>query len=329
MAGAKGLRNALAILCLLGLTGAASCLLSRDAGLRARQSEASRRLDSFSAALFSPMDKYAYLPEITAAHPLVVDTLEHPGNANRTAALNTFLEVLNRTVKSAAVYVMDAKGMTIAASNWRERATFVGNNYSFRPYFQDAIAAGSGHFFGVGTVSLQPGYYLSHAVKSGGRILGVVAVKVDLGKLDEQWDAGQDHMVVTDENGIAFLSSRKDWKYRALRRLDDDVLRKLEKTQQYGIFLRPPILTELEARLDRGDRIVRVLEPGRRGDSSERRYFVRSVGLHGSNWEVSIFAPIAEVEAEARRTAMLATGTVTFLILLFMYQQQVKKRRRE
>lgn len=293
MPNAKRLRNALAILGLLLATGYIAYTYSQYTGIRDRQGIAARRLEVFSAALFSPMDKYDYLPEITANHPLVADTLEHPDDPARIRTLDLYLETLNRTAKSEAIYVIDAHGLTLASSNWRDPLTFVGQNYYFRPYFQDVIERGSGRFFGVGTVSQKPGYYLAHRVMPGERGQGVVVVKVDLGDLDARWDEEQDTMVVTDENGIAFLSSRKEWKYRALRELDAKTIEKLEKTQQYGTRLKDHVHLSHEASLGNGDSIVRVREPGD-GSPKERRYLLRSSTLRGSRWEVRIFTALAE-----------------------------------
>ena len=274
------------------------------------------------------MDKYDYLPEITADHPLVADALAHPDDAARVRALDLFLESRNRTAKTEAIYVTDARGLTLASSNWRDPLTFVGQNYYFRPYFQDAIEHGSGRFFGVGTVSQKPGYYLAHRVNEGGVGRGVVVVKVDLGDLDARWDEEQDTMLVTDENGIAFLSSRKEWKYRALRALDAKTREKLEQTQQYGSRLKDPVTLQHETRLENGDSIVRIREPDDAA-ARERRYVVRSSTLHGSKWEVSIFTPLAETETRSRLTAVAASASATFLILLLMYFQQVRRHRRE
>ena len=126
MRNAKRLRSALAILGLLLLTGYVAYTYSQYNGIRARQSIAARRLEAFSAALFSPMDKYDYLPEITADHPLVADALAHPDDAARVRALDLFLESRNRTAKTEAIYVTDARGLTLASSNWRDPLTFVG-----------------------------------------------------------------------------------------------------------------------------------------------------------------------------------------------------------
>jgi two-component system C4-dicarboxylate transport sensor histidine kinase DctB len=62
------------------------------------------------------------------------------------------------------IYVLNAKGMTIAASNWREPTSFVGSDYSFRPYFKEAAARGVAELFALGTVSRRPGLFMSRRV---------------------------------------------------------------------------------------------------------------------------------------------------------------------
>ncbi|WP_319242464.1 ATP-binding protein [uncultured Propionivibrio sp.] len=321
--------DVLAMLALLVVAGFLAYHYSLKTGIRERQEIAAHRLETFSAALFSPMDKYDYLPEITAEHPLVAAALEKADDAARIRRLNVYLEGLNRIARTEAIYVLDENGLTIASSNWRDAVTFLGNNYYFRPYYHDAILQGKGRFFGVGTVSQLPGYYLSHRVRTPGDLLGVVVVKVDLGDLDARWDDGQDTMVVTDENGIAFLSSRKDWKYRALRALDPHLLAELERTQQYGTRLKPPVLQRVERQLDHGDRIVRVTVTEVEGVPTEHRFLVRSAALQGAKWEVGIYTPLEETESRARLVALAVSAGAIILILMAMYWQLIQRRRVE
>ena len=110
-------RDVLIILSLLAVVGFAVYDYSLKAGIRERQGIAERRLAGFSAALFSPMDKYDYLPEVTAAHPVVVGALAQATDPARVRSLNLYLENLNRTAQTEAIYVLNARGVTIAASN--------------------------------------------------------------------------------------------------------------------------------------------------------------------------------------------------------------------
>ena len=65
------------------------------------------------------------------------------------------------------LYVLDAGGTSLAASDWDQPGTTVGQDLSFRPYVIDALGQGRGRFYGVGITSRKPGYYLSYALRRG------------------------------------------------------------------------------------------------------------------------------------------------------------------
>ena len=78
-------------------------------------------------------------------------------------------------------YLLDPAGVTLAASNRAEPDSFVGKNYSVRPYFRDAIGGFPGRFAGVGLTSLAPGFYASQPVRdAAGGITGVAVLKKTL-----------------------------------------------------------------------------------------------------------------------------------------------------
>jgi diguanylate cyclase (GGDEF)-like protein/hemerythrin-like metal-binding protein len=78
-------------------------------------------------------------------------------------------------------YLLDPAGLTVAASNRAEPDSFLGKNYSVRPYFRDAIGGYPGRFAGVGLTSRAPGFYASQPVRdSAGGITAVAVVKMTL-----------------------------------------------------------------------------------------------------------------------------------------------------
>ena len=181
------------------------------------------------------LNKYRALPEIYALHPAIQGLLQTPDDPNLRRQANLLLEKFNASSQASDTYVLDAKGMTLAASNWNQPVTFVGRSFSFRPYFQDAIESGSGRFFALGTTSLQRGYYMSQAVTDPhGETIGVVVVKVDVAQAEKGWTAPDHAVIVTDTAGIVFLSSRPEWLYNALRDPSREALAELGRTQRYA-----------------------------------------------------------------------------------------------
>ena len=131
--------------------------------------------------------------------------------------MNLYLSEVNTAARSAVLYVLDTHGLTLAASNWNEEASFVGMDLSYRPYFRDAIEHGAGRFYGIGTTSGKPGFYYSQAIRDHDEVIGVAVVKVSLDHVEQAWSGGGDIALVVDASGVVFLASDPEWKFKTLR----------------------------------------------------------------------------------------------------------------
>jgi two-component system, NtrC family, C4-dicarboxylate transport sensor histidine kinase DctB len=207
------------------------------AALRAR---AERHAAALALDLAGALEKVETLPFVISLQAQVQQGLQHPGDARAVEALNHYLAEVQQRAQVAAAYVIDQQGLTIAASNWHEAQTFVGNNYGFRPYARAALAGDVGRFFAIGTTTSLPGYFLAHPVadpaqpaNAHGRPLGAVVLKISLDVFERSWAGGDEAVALVDRNGVLFLASRADWKYRSLERLSDAARREIAASQQY------------------------------------------------------------------------------------------------
>src|SRR3954471_2240781 len=73
----KRFRHAVIILIAIIAAACLSFSVSRRAEIKNLREDSENRLNAVSAAIFAPTDKYSYLPEVVANHPIVVDTLLH------------------------------------------------------------------------------------------------------------------------------------------------------------------------------------------------------------------------------------------------------------
>jgi diguanylate cyclase (GGDEF)-like protein len=307
---------------ILGCAGFIGYSAGQRIAIRTLQAAATHRFDAFRASFFAPIERYAYIPDFLARYPIVADTLHHPDAAG-IVRLNAFLQDANATAKSAAIYVMNSSGVAIASSNWNVRDSYVGKDFSFRPYFQEAMRNRTGRFYGIGSVTGVPGYFLAYPVMAGGHPLGVVAVKIDLDNLDQQWEGDTDQIVVTDDSGIIFLSSNKNWKYRSTQPLTAASLRRLQETRQYASMLKSPIEIVPDRSWANGN-VVRIRNPDRPDENPP--YLVQSHELPQAKWTISIYSDMREVDATAMRYAVAAAGGAAFFVLLAMYIRQVRRR---
>ena len=108
---------------------------------------------------------------------LVADS---PADAKLRDSVNRYLTGVNATAGADMLYVLDAGGTSLAASDWNRPGTTTGQDLSFRPYVIEAMSQGRGRFYGFGITSGKPGYYLSYALGRGETSQGVVAVKAAL-----------------------------------------------------------------------------------------------------------------------------------------------------
>ena len=92
------------------------------------------------AALAGHLGRYEPLPALIADHDDIEGLLQAPENPALRKVANNYLKEINSLLGSSDIYVMTPDGNTVAASNYDKPGTFVGENFSYRPYFQDAVA---------------------------------------------------------------------------------------------------------------------------------------------------------------------------------------------
>ena len=188
---------------------------------------------SHAGLLASELQKFRLLPLVLIEYPDVATALETQA-PTAVARLNRTLELLADRTDAAAIYVIDAKGVTVAASNWRLPTSFVGQNYSFRPYFRDAMSRGASELFALGTISGRPGLFLARRLTANGRSAGVVVVKVEFDRLEATWARADGHSFVTDSHGVILITSVPDWRFRTTHPLDAATLAQARTTLQFG-----------------------------------------------------------------------------------------------
>lgn len=114
----------------------------------------------------------------------------------------------------SVLWVANAAGDTIAASNVSAAESFVGTNYADREYFLAARQGRLGRQFAVGRRTNIPGLFFSAPVLAGERFLGAVVAKIDLPYL-VSW-VNQKNAFITDRYGVIILAQDKSLEMQAL-----------------------------------------------------------------------------------------------------------------
>ncbi|MFG1370981.1 ATP-binding protein [Xanthobacter oligotrophicus] len=315
---------------LLALVGAAALFAVVKAGEMAEArvgerlaSEARHRSEIYAQSLEGAIERFGYLPAAAALDLNVRRLLDQPDDAALAATVNAYLETLNRAAGTPVLYLMDPSGMTIAASNWDTRETYVGVDFSYRPYFTEAMAGQTGRFYAIGTLTGVPGYFISAPVVIGGKIRGVVVTKVNLDPLEAVWQEAADRVLVTDRHGIVFLASDPRFKFHATRPIDAATAQEMEKTRQYG---RPayPQLNLGTVETVGGVPLIAASDVAPHG-----RVIADDKALVPYGWHLLLFADAAALELAGRTARVGMTLGFGVLGLLGLYWWQHLKRARE
>ncbi|OJU52656.1 MAG: two-component sensor histidine kinase [Mesorhizobium sp. 61-13] len=251
------------------------------------------------AALTGHMSRFEPLPALIADHDDIVALVADPDNASLRIRANAYLKEINHLLKSSDIYVMLIGGDTIAASNYDAPLSFVGQNFSYRPYYQDAAEGRQGRFFALGTTSLKRGYYFSAPVYVGGEIRGVVVFKVDIEPIEASWKSDEYEIVVTDPEGIIFMSGRPEWLYAGLLPLTQERLDRTAASRRYA----NATLRELPVRagLQGAHRMMNL-----KADKSEREYLVVEEPMSDAGWTVSVLLDTSSARSQALTSVLAA-----------------------
>ena len=187
-----------------------------------------------AAVLRSELDRHRSLPLVLAQDPDLQSLLAGP-SAVAADRLNRKLEELSHETRAAVIYLLNADGVALAASNWREQTSFVGSDYSFRPYHFEAMRDGQANLFALGTVSGRSGLYLSRRIDSdSGRPLGVIVAKVEFDALEADWRSSGEPTYVTDSDGVVLITTVADWRYHTTGALNPERRQRLAVDQTGG-----------------------------------------------------------------------------------------------
>jgi len=150
---------------------------------------------------------------------------------------NNILDHFKDSLDVEVCYLIDSKGNTTASSNRNDADSFVGHNFSFRPYFTEAIQNKPATYLALGTTSKKRGAYYSYPVygRKGDKPAGIAVIKVSIQMIEKELSLSPEEiLLVTDPHGIIFISNRNDWLYNSITRLSADEIDFVAASRQFG-----------------------------------------------------------------------------------------------
>ena len=289
----------------------------RTQSLEALRQRGSAAADLNATVLRAELDKQRSMPLVVALAGDVVGAVRSKDRA-ALEALNAKLEALNAGARASVIYILDADGLTLAASNWRSPDSFVGNSYGFRPYYRDAMASGSAEHYALGTVSRRPGLYVARRIDTPEGPIGVAVVKVEFDVVEAGWKSADEPIYVTDERGIVLVTSVPEWRFRTNVPIGEPEARQIRESLLFGNASLLPLPIQ-PLKVDAPSQVVEATLP-----SSERSqpYLRIALPVPSTSWTLHQLLPtstaVAAGEASARAWALLIVGPVLALVAYFI-----------
>ncbi|GAB3480079.1 hypothetical protein GCM10027340_10580 [Marinomonas epiphytica] len=281
--------------------------------------DSQEQLDQLANVLESAIAKYQHMPTLLASNDRVRKALRD-GLESDIQQLNRELEQINRITEASDSYIIDRDGLTIASSNYRQKMSFVGQNFAFRPYFQQAIKGRPGRYYALGTMSNRRGYYFSYPVYEGDSINGVAVVKVDLMQFEKRFTNQGYEFLLLDPDGIVFGSSRPEWLYQVQGVLTNEEMQRILDSKRYRDRSIGKLSVVYQAAFDQESDIVEFLEvqEDEKGELFQRDAYLqmtRPIQLLG--FKISMLSPLATIDEEIALWRAIFAGGATITGLLF------------
>ncbi|SON55631.1 C4-dicarboxylate transport sensor protein DctB [Hartmannibacter diazotrophicus] len=297
-------------------TAAVCAIVWRNGELASLRETGEHRLTFATSQLQNEISRQDYIHHIIALDPDVKDVLAASPARPGSYPIHRKLAMIGAEANTAAIYVLSRNGTVIAASDDSSPVSVIGTSHLARPYFLGALTDGSSAFFGIDPAAGRTSYFLAEAVRDGETILGVTVVKIDFTAIEGTWEAAEEKIVVTDENGVILLSGIPAWRYRTLAPLPSPTKAEIIYSDRYlGEKLDPLAVTKND-KIGR-DRMISVDYAG--GVST---YLMQSTQMFEHGLTVHRLVDTTSLIATERDGGIIGATLASLLLTLILYLRQ-------
>ncbi|OQP87422.1 two-component sensor histidine kinase [Rhizobium rhizosphaerae] len=292
----------LPVLAVAALVWSGASLWSRREAAERLAREAETLARQHGRLIDSELARFRLMPIVLGEYGDLVDALSNRDRETATR-LSDKLGFLVRETGASYIYLINRDGVAVSASNVREPTSFVGQDFGFRPYFNEAMRDGAAEYYGAGLLTRRAGLFLARRVGESEAASGVVVVKYEFGALSASWASDPGRTLVVDANGIILAAPDEDQILTTLAPLPAAVRQQIDRIGQYG-----------DAALEQGK--YRFAGPDRIVTAEGARMIYASLPIAGTDLRLLHLLDSGPARAAADRRAALATLAILPLLLL-------------
>ncbi len=208
----------------------------KDSALKEAERRAVVQLELINKNLSSFLSENIKVVKTLAGMDQLLEMLIRP-SAEAQRKANEILDLYKAALQVDVCYLMNYKGTTIASSNRDAPDSFVGKNFAFRPYFQEAFHKAPATYLALGTTSGKRGVYHSYPIFEKGEDIpiGLVVIKGSIELIEKELALLEEEIVlVTDPRGVVFISNVSEWLYKVIWKISSEDRKKIARSRQFG-----------------------------------------------------------------------------------------------
>ncbi len=276
----------------------------------------------------STLGRFEKIPKVLAKHPLLQQVLSMPADGNSRERLNLLLEEMGSVTQASDIYLIDKAGLTLAASNWQSERTFIGMDFSFRPYFKQAMQGKLARYYAVGLSSDKRGYYFAYPVEKQSEVIGVIAVKISIDNIENQHreSVGENDysFLIVAPDDVVFISDVAQWRLKTISKVDTRKSERLNNSPRYSgrKIENLAVETVKSSYLPQGvsGALYKV-----KAAEEEQLVFAQQKQMLDVGWRVHLWSSLAAIEQQKSfLTIISASGYLLILFLVLFSKERMR-----
>lgn len=294
--------------------------------------QSSQQLSNLVGYIDNILGRFDRIPKVLAKHPLLAQALISPNEQAKITKLNQLLADIRTMTQASDIYLIDKKGITIGASNWQLPNSFVGMNFTFRPYFQDALKGKLSHYYAVGLSSGKRGFYYAFPVIIDGEVTGVIALKISIADIEEQYKKtvlnDSFNFLIVAPDDVVFISDRPEWRLKTIGTLSKakqlNLIAEKRYTDKEISSLNVENISNHYLPKNLSSELLEVTS-----NKSSEEVFALNKLMKTANWQVHLWSSIAPMKKQQNLLIILsASGYLLMVFLLLFANERLKNARR-
>lgn len=170
----------------------------------ATRNRAEVRLALYAGNLMSELQRASVVPLLLSRDPTLISALNSGDFVKTSQRLISYVDEIG----AASITLLDSDGRVVAATD-RSR---IGANLMQEPYFIQAQRTNDTVFLSTPTETGSYAFTYARRIVSERKMIGVIAVAVDLAKFEQSWAGISDAVIVTNSEGEILLATEPRWR---------------------------------------------------------------------------------------------------------------------